>query len=431
MQKTRIFQTEQFYFWLTLFFLLVQGVLIALTTVNIPVADEWESLRPDALPGGFSLEYLFAFHNEHRIVFTKLLNYMFFYTTDWNLKYLVIANYFIFSSLVFFVIWFQKKAIPNATKGIWILPFFLTSPLVIENHTWGIQSVFHFCILFGSLSVYNATRKRISKSDYWSAGVFSLFSMYSLAAGLFFTMITFLILLYRMTVFPKINWADASSKALALLAVASGVLLWFVGLSRPERHPPYTWPYQAKYWSFFSNLVSLGFGYKTESMIIAFLAVGLVGFILWKSLGKAFAFESQYVSFGFFGALAVLGAFASIALSRADFGIGQAKTSRYAELGFMLVPFIGWLCWDLTKESQKYQKAFRIFMWFVVSGFAGSYSYSTYFNIAKERKQGLACITRFYNRENTTGDCPILYPGPLSERLERAKKLGLSWVPEN
>jgi hypothetical protein len=219
-------------------------------------------------------------------------------------------------------------------------------------------------------------------------------------------------------------------KLLSPLVIAALMAVWFVGFHKSPGHPPMVWPYRWEYWHFLANLVSLGFGYKTDLFIIAFLSLGIVVWVLWKNLKKAFSFQEQFISLGFFGSLAVMGALASVALSRTGFGIGQAKTSRYAELAFLLVPFVGWLWWSLAQQSERQIEYFKYFIWFVILGYIGDLSaYGTYFKVQQDRTVSLECIAQYYRGENKTGDCPILYPGPIGQMLDTAKRLKLSWVP--
>ncbi|MGZ3744003.1 MAG: hypothetical protein ACXVB1_13730 [Pseudobdellovibrionaceae bacterium] len=426
--KIKLIHKEIFYVWLTLLFLIGQWIIVALNTVNIPQGDEWDSLTQNALPSGFTFNYLFGFHNEHRLVFTNLVNYFFFVVSDWNAQYQVIFNYIIFSSLVIFLMRFQKKHIPSASKAIWILPFFLTSPLLVDNHVVGIQSVFHFCLLFGVISVFYATREKLRTADVWISAVGGLCAVYSLAAGMFFALTSFLVLGYRLFIEPKNSWQEMTLKGLALLGIVMGVGAWFVGFHSPAGHPPLTWPHDTEFWYFLANLISLGFGFKTSNGLLAFVALGIVIFTLGRSFKKAFSFKDQYFSLAFFGSLAVIAALGSIALSRAGFGIGQAKTSRYAEISILLVPFMGWLLWGLSLQSLKYKKAIKYYIWFLFIGFAGDFSYSRYFTVAQERRDSLECISKYYRGENKTAYCPLSYPVSMVEILENAKKLKLSFV---
>jgi len=426
-----LIENEKFYTGMTCLFLFIQWIIIAVTSVNVPAGDEWENLNPDAFPNGLTWEYVFGFLNEHRGIFTRLQNYFFYWATDWNMVYQIHWNYIIFCGLVGFLYYFQKKYVVGATKGVWVLLFFLGSPIIVDNHNWAIQSFFHYCELFGVLSIYFATKESLRLKDYWLAAIFAVFSTYAFAAGMFFALVVLSVLVYRLIMDSKKTVANTLSRILPALVLISLMGAWFIGYHKPSAHPPLTWPHEWGFWYFFGNLISLGFGYKSSSAIIAMLALTIVVFILWKNLREAFTFKNRFVSYAFFGALAILGALASIALSRVGFGIGQAKTSRYSELAILLVPFIGWLFWRLAQQSPKYQRGFKYFIWFLFLGFAGDYSYGTYFRVASERRESLECIASYYRGENKTGDCPILYPGPLGERLDRAKQLKMSWVPEN
>lgn len=426
----KYFEREHFYTAMTLLFLVGQWIIIAITSVNVPAGDEWENLRPEAFPKGFSWEYIFGFLNEHRGVFTRMQNFIFLKLTDWNMVYQIHFNYVLFCALVGFLFYFQKKHILGATKGIWFLLFFLASPIIVDNHNWAIQSFFHYCELFGVLAVYFATKEKLRSSDYWLATLFALCSTYAFAAGMFFAMIVVGVLAYRLIVDKTKSIGNSISRGLPMLLLVAAMGAWFIGYHKPEGHPPLTWPYEWGFWYFYSNLVSLGFGFKTSNAIVALLSLAIVVAVLWKTWKEAFTFKKAYVSFAFFGALAVLGALASIALSRVGFGIGQAKTSRYSELSILLVPFIGWLWWRLAQELPRFKKYHRYFVWFIVLGFAGDYSYYTYFRVQQERTEALECIAKYYRGENKNGDCPILYPAPIGDRLDRAKELKMSWIPE-
>lgn len=424
------FENESFYFWATILFLVIQGVIIAITSVNIPAGDEWESLKPGALPSGFSWDYIFSFLNEHRGIFTRLQNYVFFELTGWNMIYQILFNYIVFCGLVLFLIYFQKKYIKDATKGIWVLLFFLTSPLIVDNHNWAIQSFFHYCELFGVLAIFYATREKISTSDFWLAALFAAFSTYAFAAGMFFGLTVLIVLAYRLWREPGAEIASKCFKVLSMMMLVGSMGAWFIGYHKNPAHPEFVWPYSLDFWYFFSNLVSLGFGYRTPNILIAFIALALVVTVLLRSLKNAFSFKQAYVSFAFFASVAILMALGSIALSRTGFGLGQAKTSRYSELGILFVPFIGWLWWRLAQESEFYRKNFKYLIWFICLGFIGNYSYGTYFRVQEDRLGAVKCIEKYYKGENPTGECPVLYPGSIAEQLDIAKKIKLSWVPE-
>jgi hypothetical protein len=433
-----IVNKSEFYLGITVFALLAQWVVIAITTVNLPQADEWENLVENALPSGFSWKYLFAFHNEHRVVFTKLMNYVFLYLTDWNMKYQIIANYLVWFSVVLFLLYVQRKYIPKATKGLWFLVFFLASPLLIENHNWGFQNCFHFFLLFGLLSVFVLSQRRMSENHQSNqlglraliASVLALLSLYSFAAGMFFGLICLAMMTFILIRERGVSKVDIVMSLFAIGILLGGMGLWFVGYEKPVNHPVFVPPYAFAFWTFLTNLISFGFGYKTSSIPIGFVAGGIVFFVLWKSWRKALWFREPYFVFAFFSSLALLGAFVSITLSRAGFGLGQAKTSRYGEIGVLLMVLVGWLFWDYCRESQIRAKAYKYFIWFILLGFVSDYSYSGYFTVEAERKESLACVLKYYQGENPKALCPATFPISLADKLEVARRMGLSWVPK-
>ena len=423
-----LFANEKFYIWATISFLLFQWLIIAITSVNIPAGDEWENLAPGGFTEGFSWRYVFSFLNEHRGVFTRLQNLAFLYGTGWNIVYQIHFNYILFCGMIYFLFWFQKTQIPGATKGVWCLLFFLASPLIEDNHNWAIQSFFHYCELFGLLAMYFATKQSLRLKDYFLAVLFAAFSAYAFATGMFFALMTVVVLSWRLLKGSE-KVGVRVIKLASILALVSAMAFWFVGYHKVPGHPAFVWPHEWAFWNFFANLISLGFGFKTDNIVVALLALGAVTVVLWSSLKEAFSFKRQFISFAFFASLAVIGALASIALSRTGFGIGQAKTSRYAELSFLLVPFIGWLWWHLAKTSVRFRQSHRYLIWFICLGYLGNYSYATYFKVQRDREEALVCIGKYYTGENKEGRCPVLHPAPLAERLDEAKRMKLSWVP--
>lgn len=78
-------------------------------------------------------------------------------------------------------------------------------------------------------------------------------------------------------------------------------------------------------------------------------------------------------------------------LSRAGFGPGQAKTSRYGEVGVLLMVFVGWMFWDYCRETPARAKFYKYFIWFIFLGFAGDFSYKGYFEVADEKSLPSLC----------------------------------------
>lgn len=420
----------EFYIKMTVVFLLAQWVVLITTAINIPLSDEWEYLRPDAFLSGFSWKHVFSFHNEHRNVFSNLWNYLFLHLTGWNLKIQAVVNYFFFCALVFFIMRMQNRLIQKTHVGLWIITFFLTSPFMYENHVSSFQSAFHFFLISGIAGIYLATQMELKSWHYLAASLCGLISIYSFGGGWFFGLTVFLILFYRLITQPEKIFSTITIRILVLLLLVGGMALWFVNYPQNNAHPAFAWPHTPEFWRFYTNLMSFGFGYKSKNDFFAIVAFGFCLYLMIKNFKEAFRFRQHYVSIAFFGALAILGVLASIALSRTGFGLGQSKVPRYGEIAIFLAIFLGWLGWRQVQESARFRKAFKFYVGFATIGFLSSYSYSGYFTVAKVRKAGVKCIQEYYQTREPDKICPTLYPRPISQFLENAEKLDLSWVPD-
>ena len=88
---------------------LLHGFIILFYSFNLPFMDEWEALRPQGLPAGFNVGWLFAQHNEHRIFLTKVQTWLLYWADGWNLRAQQASNYVIFGILLFVLLKIQKK----------------------------------------------------------------------------------------------------------------------------------------------------------------------------------------------------------------------------------------------------------------------------------------------------------------------------------
>ena len=138
--------------WLTGFAVLVciglyifHFYLISKYAVDVPYWDEWASFEPNQLPRGLSLDNLFAQHNEHRIVTTRLFVSLQFHLNGWNLATHQLLNFVIYGLILIAIGWFAIGAAPQMPTWL-ILSFivFLLSPINWFNHFMGYQSHIHF-----------------------------------------------------------------------------------------------------------------------------------------------------------------------------------------------------------------------------------------------------------------------------------------------
>ena len=154
--------------------------------VDVLFYDEWLCLAPLE---DFTLANLFSKHNEHRIVFTKLISVLFYRISDLNIRYNILFNYFIYLAMVSSLILLCRHRLKSfAWYPLFFLPFF--SDFLTVNLIWAFQNQFHFMILFAQLAVYFGFFRPQTLINISLFTFFSLCSIYSMSpvliAGILF-----------------------------------------------------------------------------------------------------------------------------------------------------------------------------------------------------------------------------------------------------
>jgi hypothetical protein len=408
--------------------------LIFKYAVDVPFLDDWHLLRKDGLPAGFSLSWLFAFHNEHRIVPTKLIYLLSLHATGLDLRILQLLNFALYGLLLLFVAWFAKRIEPQLP--VWVLfgfLIFLLSPFINENHLWAFQSSFHLSLLFFLAAVYFLfCREQRARSLLAGAGL-AILCCYSLASG----MASGLVLLLMFSLFKLSRlfsapdraqrWRELGQLSLVVVPLLAAQALWFVGFQRPGSHPSLALPYTLSFWKSLAGLVSLGFGFSTaragrDAFYFLLVLAPLVGG-LWRARGRmpVSLWAISTVILGLIGCLS------SIAVGRANMGPG-GRFHRYGEMSMMLIPF-SVLAWSFfLKDKARLKTVMLVSLWlFCAFGFRHSWSlFSVYGRIAQARSEGIECLKNYYEHGGEAV-CPRSYPYPLAEPLEAAKDLNLSF----
>lgn len=403
--------------------------------VDVPFMDEWASFEPNQLPAGLSVNGLFAQHNEHRIVTTRLLVWLLFHLNGWNLRTHQLLNFALYGLILMVSVWFVKKTALQIP--IWlILSFvvFLLSPLNWSNHFWGYQSQLHFWLLFYLASSYYL----FSDTQSWLylvVGVAAtILSTYSMAGGLVSSLVLLVMFgLFKATRIYSVEPRKRARDYLQLMLVAglggATNVMWLINYRKPVYHPPLVLPHQGQFWRYFTNIVALGFGMDRLSLpwglfCLFIVLAPLLGVLLSRRGGWPAGQWRAFVP-----TLGVLAVLASVTAGRTGFGIEQSKESRYFELGMSLIPLslVGWAVF--LQESKRLKAGVIAGLW-VFCFFAswnGWKDFQNYQIEALRRNAGLACLLASY-RGIAGGYCPTIYPTPIPPRiLEQAKLLNASF----
>ncbi len=411
-------------------FIILQGY-----AVNIPYWDEWDALNPNQLPAGFSLRWLFSQHNEHRIVTTRLFTWVLYRLNGWNLVTHQTINFLLYGVLLVVVILFARKFVPQVKAWV-VLSFtpFMLSPINWENHFWGFQMQFHFSLLFLIATIYFWYEEEQRWSGMFLGSAMAILSIYSMSSGL----ISSFVCLFIFGLFKLLRARSASppqdrKRELQQLLVVVGLVgmamaLWFVDYRAVATHPSLALPYTPLFWSYFANIIGLGFGLDGLAFLPNLFCLAIVlapiAWMVWQRKGRL-----PNSSWAVYAAVAcIVAALSVITMGRANFGPEQAKASRYSEIGMMLIPLTV-LAYSIALQNRDRLRALFLMAFWVFCFFTFENNwreFSQYEVAAKQRTRGILCIEKYYARKEDAV-CPSLYPEPIGRKLDEAQKLNLSF----
>jgi len=422
------------YFWIICWgaffiFALFHFIVIYQKSVNIPIMDEWNDLFSDyGIILGWSKSFLLGFHSEHRIITTKILYLVNLFLFKLNFRYQILFNALVYAGIVL-TIWkiigSKICTSPYLPALIMMTPFISTLPH--ENHSWAFQSQFHFCLLSFIGGAYFIFVKKswvypIIGSFLWLVCIFS-FSSGVLAVAV----TTLFFALWNLSRKDKLSIL----KVVLVITISSlGVYLWSQGYQKNTGHPPYTMPWNLKYYQYLGEIISNGFGFTKVNSLSAILCLATVLMSIFSGLFAVFKYKLNKPQIGLLfgltaGILAMLGI---ITFGRAGFPLYQAKASRYTEFG-MLLPILSLGLITINKNVR-----FLGTLWIsglLIFGLFNDFGFDVYTKTMRRNQEGVQCIKSllFYPQKNPGGVCPILFPFDLRPYLNNAKQLEASFYP--
>lgn len=222
--------------WAASLFLVILGGklwLIHHAATSLPLLDQWDgeggAVFAPFLGGHLSLADLWRGHNEHRIVFTRLLDLgLLQLNHQWDNQLEIVVNAILHTSLLTgFGCWMAGMLGRACWPFIW-LPIALAGvpPFAWENTLWGFQSTFYFLLLFSLLTLALLTLARPFTLRWWlgiAAGAASLFTM---ASGfLAVAAVVPVIVLEKIRLKSPWRGAPLATIAACMIILAAGILL--------------------------------------------------------------------------------------------------------------------------------------------------------------------------------------------------------------
>lgn len=407
----RIFQNNKLYYFsfgILFCFVLWNFINIYNNAVNIPFADEWEALLPNHLDKNFNLSWLFGYHNEHKVFWTKLSTWIFYNLDGWNIRHQIIFNFFI--HLAGMIVLYRIIPDKHNLLPLFFIPCFST--VVIDNQLTGFQNCFYFTALFAFLAIYFGFVQRQNVKSCLLFGMFTVFSMYSLT---FAVGIALLIAYYiKERIFNKYT-------CLASLVIGGGLILFMLGYSSVLTDRNMIFPNNIMYWNKYFYMIFKGI--LNVSLPVYFLV--LSGLILLFSLIYFILKEWKKESINVYIALFGLSLFlvACIASSRS---LNQLSADgRHLYIIIYLIPCIAALLYRL-----KLYKLELIYLIILVLTFYNYFSATPYITTKLLRQQAKIQLNQVLLTNYNCDYSVLAYVNPfdVKKSIERAKNLGVSFI---
>ncbi|HZR19824.1 MAG TPA: hypothetical protein VFE51_21240 [Verrucomicrobiae bacterium] len=164
--------------------------LIHRSGVSLPYLDQWE-----AEAGGLYLPWLnhqltfadlFRPNNEHRIVFTRLLDLgLFLLNRQWDNRVEMVVNALLHSATLAGFGWMLARRLGRPWwPAIWLLlaPV-LVLPFDWENTLWGFQSMFYFLLLFSLPAIWLLAGAAPFSMRWWVGSLMCVAALFTMASG--------------------------------------------------------------------------------------------------------------------------------------------------------------------------------------------------------------------------------------------------------
>lgn len=406
--------------------------------VDVPRTDEWYLFdlsipHFEPIP---SLEYLLSSNGSHRIFFARILYAILYFADGMNFAHIKLVNYIFFSAIVLMFAGLKDQTIGSEKFPLFpLFLVFLFSPINVENHTWAYQSQIHFSIFFQLLAVYFGFRENRRGRDDASFLSACACAMYSFSSGIAVSVV----LTGALVVRSFLQWITGEGawpflRSLAVSVLLAGIIYAWM-LDAPQSGASVALIEEANFWKFVLNLLSLGHGFAKSLSLVPGILVLLNLFV--PTLILVCSSEARKSSTSWMWltlAWSAVAGLLAIALGRyGDYGghYESAKTSRYSELSFVIIPAIAAL-WYLSLRARPLMRTAMLcgYFGFLLAGFGASWDYSSYQNIAEGQIRAQQLIETYYSGESRDAMFPFIFPHPLKGELDYATRLRIHFAEE-
>jgi hypothetical protein len=312
--------------------------MVAKYRVDVPEWDQWAlvPLLEKSFQGTLTPHDLWAQHNEHRLVFPKLIMILLARLSRWDISYELALSIFLAIGIFCALSFCLKKTFHSLSESELLWPFVFLSVMVfslnqVENWLWGWNIQIFLNTLSGIGVIILLTRKRLGWRNILAAAILGVVAAYSYASGLLFFVIGALIIILSVSLPKKRRFLYA------LFWSAISMMVFFSYLYHyraPPQHPSLSLTLNSLLQYLRYVLTYLGSALLSSDVnpLMAFLAgiSGVLLFILTLTMilaaKKIPAWDlSPYLALSLYALLTAL----LTGIGRAGFGNIQAMSPRY------------------------------------------------------------------------------------------------------
>ncbi|MEO7917314.1 MAG: hypothetical protein ABIR16_06690, partial [Dokdonella sp.] len=206
--------------------------MLARYSSSMPFWDAWGAeaapLYTPWIQGVFKWSNLWAWHNEHRIFFTRLLDLGLFVANEmqWDVRVQTLATSTLFALMTSMSVYWIWRNVSSWTS--WVLVFTTvlaaTLPCGWANTYHGFQSCFYFVLLFALLTIYVSATFAFSLRNGILLALFGLSAVFSLGAGVLVTAAAVAVAAARAWL-ERVSWQRTAVFGLPILLIAAWAAL--------------------------------------------------------------------------------------------------------------------------------------------------------------------------------------------------------------
>ena len=258
--------------------------VVAQYAVNVPFVDQWElvPLLEKTYQGDLTFHDLWAQHNEHRLIFPRIIMLLLARLTHWNIRYELAVN--IILALGIFAVFIRQVKITERKLAVVRLPWAIPAiSLVVfsisqcENWLWGWQLQMFLSLLAVVGGIVLLANDFFRWRRFAAAAILGIVANYSFADGALVWPIGLMLLLLVPTRAGKRKAAAAGWILIGALTLGT----YFYHYQKPENHPPlsliFKMPlaYAAYVFKYLGGMCAQGLGGDTSGDGVFALVIGL------------------------------------------------------------------------------------------------------------------------------------------------------------